>query len=304
MMKRIIKAPSLKTGDMVALVAPAGIVERDIIEDAVKVLESWGLSVSPGKHLYERHGIFAGTDAQRLADLQVALDDPRLRAVICARGGYGVSRLIDGIDFRSFRRKPKWIVGYSDITVLHLFINSRLGISTLHAEMPLNYHKCDAGSATMTTLRHALFEGPESQEWETGTWRQGEAEGIITGGNLSLISNLMGTEIKSYLRGKILFIEEKGEAFYSLDRMITGLSLAGVLKDLRGLIIGGLTDIRESDHRYAVNKEDIIMESVGKYDFPVAFDFPAGHTEDNRAVALGSLIHMEVAGSKASLHYR
>ncbi len=299
----MIKPPALKKGDRVAMVAPAGLVDRNVIEPAINTLESWGLIVTRGDALYEKHGIFAGTDAKRHADLQKAMDDPEIKAIICARGGYGTSRIIRDIDFGNFRKRPKWIVGYSDITVLHLFVNCNLGISTLHAEMPLNYHKNETGSATMVTLNKSLFENPHDYEWKTDPSRAGEIEGILTGGNLSLISNLMGTEIKEYLKGKILFIEERGEYFYSLDRMITGLFLADVLKDLKGLIIGSLTNIKQSEVKYASGASDIIMKNVSSYDFPVAFGFPAGHVRDNRALVLGAGIRFKVSDDMAGLQY-
>jgi len=293
----------LKKGDRVAVVAPAGLVDRNVIEPAINTLESWGLVVNRGDALYERHGILAGTDALRLADLQKALDNPGIKAIICARGGYGMSRIIRDINFMAFRKNPKWIVGYSDITVLHLFVNCKLGISTLHAEMPLNYHKNEAGAATLATLTKSLFGGPQDYEWETDLTRAGEAKGILTGGNLSLISNLMGTEIKECLKGKILFLEERGEYFYSLDRMITGLAMADVLQGLKGLIIGGLTDIKQSEVKYAMDARDIIMESVSSYGFPVAFGFPAGHVRDNRALVLGAGIRFRISDGNAFLQY-
>ncbi|MEA1885807.1 MAG: LD-carboxypeptidase [Bacteroidota bacterium] len=302
-MKKIIKPPALKESDRVAVIAPAGLVDREVIEPAIEKLESWGLEVERGDALYERFGVFAGADARRLADLQKALDDPGIRAIICARGGYGMSRIIRSVDFRAFRKNPKWVAGFSDISVLHLFINCNLGISTLHAEMPLNFHKNEENSATLVTLKKSLFEGPQDYDWSTGPKRDGTAEGILTGGNLSLISNLLGTEIKEYLKGKILFIEENGEYFYSLDRMITGLRLAGVFEKIKGLIIGGLSNIKESEVRYSSGADDIIMESVSEYAFPVAFGFPAGHIKDNRALVLGAGINLEVSGGKAVLRY-
>ena len=303
MREKMIKPPLLSRGDMVALVAPAGLVERDDIENAIRKIESWGLEVSRGEHLYERYGIFAGTDQQRLSDLQKALDDTGIKAVICARGGYGMSRIIGRIDFSTFRKNPKWIVGYSDITVLHLFLNCRSRAFTLHGEMPLNYHKAEGGSPGLETLRKALFEGPQDYEWETGLVREGEAGSILAGGNLSLIYNLMGSGIKNCLKGKILFIEEKGEYLYSFDRMITGLALAGVFKDIRGLIIGGLTDMKESDVKYSCGAADIIMDCVKDYSYPVAFDFPAGHISDNRALVLGAPVSFKVRSGLASVQY-
>ncbi len=303
MMKKMIKPPVLKNGDRVAVVAPAGLVRKDDIEKAITTIESWGLRVSRGEHLYEQHGIFAGSDSQRLGDLQRALDDTGIKAVICARGGYGISRIINNIDFRALKKDPKWIVGYSDITVLHLFVNCKTGISTVHGEMPLNYHKNNATSESLETLRKVLFRGARDYDWKAEPMREGQAQGILTGGNLSMISNLMGTGIKDCLKGKILFIEECGEYLYSFDRMITGLSLAGILKDIKGLIIGGLTDMRESDVKYSSDIRDIVMDSVGGYSYPLAFGFPAGHIKDNNALVLGTPVRFKVTGGIASLQY-
>lgn len=300
--KEIIKPPLLQRGDGVAVIAPAGLVDRKKTERAIAMIESWGLRVIRGEHLYERHGIFAGSDGQRLADLQGALDDSSIRAVICARGGYGMSRIIADVDFTAFSNEPKWVLGYSDITVLHLFINYKAGISTLHGEMPLNYSD-NAGAESLETVRRALFEGPAGHEWKTGPMREGTARGILAGGNLSLVSNLMGTGIRDYLEGKILFLEEKGEYLYSLDRMINGLALSGVLAKLRGLIIGGLSGMKESDVKYASGVNEIITESVAGYAYPFAFGFPAGHIKDNRALVTGAPVRFDVSGGRASLVY-
>ena len=303
MMKNTVIPMPLVDGDRVSLVAPAGLVNRDDIENAITTIESWGLKVKRGKNLYEKYGIFAGTDSQRLADIQNALDDADTGAIICARGGYGVSRIIRDIDFSMFRKNPKWIVGYSDISVLHLFVNCKLHIASLHAEMPLNFHKLAGSSVSLSSLKESLFGEEKEYEWHPGRSKEGQADGIITGGNLSLLINMLGTEIKDYLKGKILFIEERGEYTYSLDRMITGLDIAGVLKNIKGLVIGGLTDIKESEIKYSQTTVDIIMDAAGKYDYPVAFDFPAGHIEDNMAFVLGAGVRLTVKGNKSSLKY-
>ena len=300
--KEIIRPPLLRRGDRVAVIAPAGLVDREKTEGAIALIESWGLQVIRGRHLYERHGIFAGSDGQRLDDLQWALDDSSVRAVICARGGYGMSRIIADIDFSAFSSEPKWVLGYSDITVLHLFINYKTGISTLHGEMPLNYND-NAGSGSLESVRRVLFGGPSGYEWTTGPMREGTARGILVGGNLSLVSNLMGTGIRDYLEGKILFLEERGEYLYSLDRMISGLALSGVLSELRGLVIGGLSGMKESDVKYACGVNEIITESIAGYSYPYAFGFPAGHIKDNRALVTGAPVRLEVSGGRASLVY-
>jgi muramoyltetrapeptide carboxypeptidase len=302
MLEEIIRPPLLQRGDNVAVIAPAGLVDRNKTERAIALIESWGLRVSRGEHLYERHGIFAGTDGQRLADLQRALDDSSVKAVICARGGYGMSRIIADVDFSAFRKEPKWVLGYSDITVLHLFINYKTGVSTLHGEMPLNYNE-NANSGSLATIPEVLFKGPVDYEWDTDPLREGVARGLLVGGNLSLISNLMGTWIREYLEGKILFIEERGEYLYSLDRMIRGLALSGVLGKIRGLIIGGLSGMKESDTRYACDVNEIITESIAGYSYPFAFGFPAGHIKDNRALVTGASVRLDVSGGRASLVY-
>ncbi len=303
MVKNIITPPALRRGSRVALVAPAGLADRGRTEEAAGIMESWGLNIIRGRSLYERHGVFAGTDAQRLADLQWALDDESLDAVICARGGYGVSRIIEGVDFSSFSKKPKWIVGYSDITVLHLYVNCGYGIKTIHGEMPHNYAAEDTAAESLNSLEKALFSSLDTYSWCSTPYREGQAEGRLLGGNLSLISHLAGTGLRDCLKGSILFIEERGEYMYSFDRMITGLRLAGVLKGLRGLIAGGLTGLKESPHNYAMDARDIIMDAVKDYDYPVTFGFPAGHIPDNRAFYCGADVKLEMSGADASLRF-
>lgn len=304
MVQKIITPPALREGSRVALIAPAGLADRGRTEEAAGIMESWGLDIVRGRYLYERYGVFAGTDTQRLADLQWALDDESVDAVICARGGYGVSRIIDRTDFSSFSQKPKWIVGYSDITVLHLFVNCGHGIKSIHGEMPLNYAAEDTAPGSLDSLRQALFSSIDGYGWSSAdSGREGEVSGLLLGGNLSLIAHLAGTDLRDCLEGSILFIEERGEYMYSFDRMITGLRLAGVLKGLRGLIVGGLTGLKESSHSYAMDACEIIMDAVKDYDYPVAFGFPAGHIPDNRAFYCGADVKLEVTGSEASLKF-
>ncbi|MFP4487887.1 MAG: LD-carboxypeptidase [Bacteroidales bacterium] len=304
MIQKIITPPALGEGSRVALIAPAGLVNRELTEKAAGIMELWGLNIVRGRYLYERHGVFAGTDAQRLADLQWALDDESVDAVICARGGYGVSRIIEGTDFSSFSRKPKWIVGYSDITVLHLFVNCGYGIKSIHGEMPLNYAAVDTSAESLDSLKQALFSSIDAYSWGSAdAGRGGRAEGLLLGGNLSLISHLAGTGLRDCLKGKILFIEERGEYMYSFDRMISGLRLAGVLKGLKGLVVGGLTGLKESPHSYAMDAGEIIMDAVKDYDYPVAFGFPAGHIPDNRAFYCGAEVKLEVTGRGASMKF-
>jgi len=293
----------LNKGDKVIFIAPSGRVNTDKTKKAISLIESWGLDAAEGKYLYKRDGIFAGDDSERLADLQAALDDKDLRAIFCARGGYGLSRIIDQIDFDGFKRFPKWVIGYSDITVLHTEILRKTGIPVIHAEMPLNYADSNISAETLASLREALFEGRCSYQWMPANLRQGETRSVVAGGNLSLLYNIMGTGLSEFLRGKILFIEETNEHLYRVDRMLMGLRLAGVFKNIRGLLVGGMSDITDSNVPFGKSIEEIILDVVSDYHIPVAFDFPAGHKSDNRAVYLGREAFFRVDSLSAVLSF-
>ncbi len=293
----------LKPGDRVAVIAPSGVVNKKVIENAISILKEWGLIVGKGKYLYNRHGFFAGTDYERLEDLQNAIDDGEVRSVFCARGGYGLSRIIDRVNFKALASSPKWIIGYSDITLLGLYVNRYADLPFIHGEMVVNYLNSNRSPETMTTLHKILFEGLPGHKWESDITREGRADAVLTGGNLAMICSVTGTEIKEFLMGKILFIEEVGESLYRLDRMMMSLRLSGILAGLKGLIVGRLTDIEESSVKFGMSAEEIIMKSVEQYDIPVAFNFPAGHSDDNRAFYLGRSVKFNVRGRIANLEY-
>lgn len=287
-MEKVENMPSLlKKGDKVIVVAPSGRVNTDKTKRAISVIKSWELDVTEGKHLYKKDGIFAGNDSERLADLQGALDNPGIKAIFCARGGYGLSRIIDKLDFEGFKRSPKWVVGFSDVTILHIEILRKTDISVIHGEMPLNYADSQTSAETLGTLRNALFEGSCSYQWMPANLRQGETRSVVAGGNLSMLCNILGTGLSEFMRGKILFIEDTNEHLYRIDRMLMGLRLAGIFDNISGLIVGGMTDITDSKVPFGKNIEEIIMDVVSGYNIPVAFDFPAGHINDNRAFYLG-----------------
>ena len=234
----------LKEGDRVVLIAPSGRVSSVKTKKAISLIESWGLEVNEGKHLYSTDGIFAGKDTERLADLQEALDSPDIKAIFCARGGYGLSRIIDRVDFTGFKQNPKWLIGFSDITLLHTEIIRKTGIPVIHGEMPLNYTNSNAGTEPLDTLKDALFRGSCSYQWLPANLKQGETRSLVAGGNLSMLCNILGTGLDDFFKDKILFIEDTNEHLYRIDRMLMGLRMAGVFGVIKGLLIGGMTGIQ------------------------------------------------------------
>lgn len=271
-----------------AIVAPARKVTPAEIGPAIGRMDEWGLSVVSGDHLYDSCNQFAGDDRARTEDLQKMLDDESIRAIFCARGGYGLIRIIDRLDFTHFIIKPKWIVGYSDMTVLHSHIHTNFGIETLHAAMP--FHFGDAGKSpdTFLSLRQALFGESISYTVPAAPLsRKGHVRGRLVGGNLSLIYGLCGSHSDLVTDGKILFLEDLDEYLYHIDRMMHNLKRSGKLSHLAALIIGGMTGMKDNPVPFGKTAEEIIAETVGEYEYPVCFNFPAGHVPDNRAMILG-----------------
>ena len=274
--------PYLQKGDTVAIVASARKISLEELQPAIDIINSWGLKVVLPKNVFCIDNQFAGTDDERTADMQWALDEENVKAVICARGGYGTVRIIDKLDFTNFIKHPKWIVGYSDITALHQHINQNFSIASLHATMPINFPKNEESTES---LRKALFG-------ETLTYtvpshvlnRTGEASGELIGGNLSLIYALCGSKSDIDTKGKILFIEDLDEYLYHIDRMMMNLKRSGKLQYLTGLIVGGMSDMKDNTVPFGKTAEEIILDAVKEYNFPVCFDFPAGHIDRNLAI--------------------
>jgi muramoyltetrapeptide carboxypeptidase len=279
--------PYLSAGDKVAIVSPSGVVEPGPVQAAKSIIEGWGLEVITGPNMLASEGQFAGTDDSRISDMQEALDDPTVKAIICSRGGYGMSRIIDRIDFAAFTANPKWIVGYSDITVLHLWVQTLFGITTIHGEMPLHYSNPAKTPETITSVRDLLFGKPLDYEWQGNVVNPVAAEGIITGGNLALMFSLTGTVARPETEGKILFIEDTGEYYYSVDRMLHSLRLAGMLDNLAALLVGDFGDMKDNRIPFGKTVEEIVTNVAGGYGYPVYFGFPAGHCDDNIAFCLG-----------------
>ena len=296
-----VRPPYLRPGDTVAITCPASRLPAPI-DQAVRLLESWGLRVLLGESVHAAQHQYAGSDELRRNDLQRFLDDREVKAVFAARGGYGTIRIIDQLDFSSFRENPKWLVGFSDVTVLHSHIQAQFGIETIHGQMPINIP--DASSASLKTLKTALFGEELRYEFESRFEnRSGESEGILTGGNLCLFMMMNGSVSEQDLSGKILFLEDVGEYLYSIDRMMWHLRRAGKLSDLAGLVVGGFTECKDSDTPFGKEAEEIIWEHVQNYNYPVCFNFPAGHIKDNHALIFGRKLARRVEKQAVSAYY-
>lgn len=298
-----IRPEYLQPGDEVAIVSPSFCIDESKLTEAVTFLESWNLKVSLGRNASKRAGPFAGTDSERLADLQEMTDNPAVRAVICSRGGYGVSKIINSIDFSALKKNPKWYAGFSDITVLHTWLNEVCGIMSVHGDMPLNYNNPDKTKETFTSLKQTLFGNFDSIGWEGPSFRAGNVSGEFTGGNLSLIYSLNGTAAEVSTKGKILFVEEVGEYYYHIDRMLTSLKLAGKLDGLSALVVGGMNKIEEAKIPWGRSIEETISGIVSEFDYPVFFNFPAGHVDDNRAFYIGREARIELKDKGYLLTY-
>lgn len=282
----------LKKGDKIGVLACARKISPAEIQPAIDILNSWGLEVVLSKNLFCVDNQFAGTDEERVEDLQAMLDNTSVKAVISARGGYGTMRIIDKIDFTQFKKNPKWVIGYSDITALLSHINN-IGIEALHATMPINFTK---NAEATETLRKALFgENLNYTATAHPLNRKGTAEAELTGGNLSILYALSCSVSDINTKGKILFIEDLDEYVYHIDRMMLNLKRAGKLDDLAGLIVGGMSDMRDNAVPFGKTAEEIIFEAVKVYNYPVCFNFPAGHVEKNSALYLGRKVNLKVA---------
>lgn len=305
MNQELIQPPYLQKGDTVMILATAGIInDSTFINNGVNLLKSWGLNVKLSNYLYEQNHHFAGTDKHRLEDFQNAIDDDNIKAIWCARGGYGTVRIIDAIDFTKFKQHPKWVIGFSDVTVLHNEIHN-LGIETIHAMMPSTLKPGnEEQKKAQKSLKKALFgKKIKYRVSESDYNKEGEAVGQLVGGNLSILYSLLGSKTSISVDNKILFIEDVGEYEYHIDRMLLNLKRNGYFEKCKGLIIGGISDIRENDVAFGKTVEEIVLDAVKEYDFPVSFDFPAGHIRDNRTLILGREISLMVKAKKAVVKF-
>lgn len=294
--------PFLKKGDAICIIASARKISKEDLQPAINKFESWGLNVILGNNIFKQHNQFAGSEIERISDFQQALNDVNIKAIIIARGGYGTVRIIDQIDFSFFKNNPKWIVGYSDATVLHSHIHRNNGIETMHAIMPINFPKDGSDNNSIITLKKALFG--ENITYKIGTHPLnifGDAEGVLVGGNLSILYAMIGSVSDIDTEGKILFIEDLDEYLYHIDRMMMSLKRAGKLKNIAGLIVGGMTEMKDNTEPFGKSVYEIIAETLKEYRYPICFDFPAGHRESNYALILGRKVTLSVKENQTTL---
>jgi muramoyltetrapeptide carboxypeptidase len=291
----------LKAGDKVAITCPAKKLPHEIT-DAVNLLQSWGLEVILGETVFASHHQFAGDDELRASDFQKYIDDNSIKAIFAARGGYGTIRIIDKLDFSPLINHPKWIIGFSDITVLHAHLQANYRIPTIHGQMPLTIP--DGTKPSIESLRKALFgEKIEYDILVCAQNIQGEGAGVLIVGNLTLMVMMAGSVSDIDYTDKILFLEDVGEYLYSIDRMMWNLKRSGKLAVIKGLIIGGFTDLKDNDIPFGQTIEEIILKHVEEYQYPVCFNFPAGHVSDNHSLILGKNVNLNSGKHQVTLSY-
>ena len=295
----MITPPPLQKGDSVGIVAPARFVGQENYAGICSTIESYGYNPVRGLTTHLEHGIFAGTDDERAADLQQMIDNPEIKAIFCVRGGYGCVRMVDKVDFSGLLQSPKWIVGFSDITVLHAAL-SNLGIESIHGQMPVNFSKLYSSVDEL----FGVLEGRAANYVFCGDGnRSGEAQGVACGGNLSILCSLMGTPWQLNTTGRILFIEDVCESLYRIDRMMQQLKAAGVLANLAGLVCGYFTDAEDSTPSFGLTANQIVMDAVAEYNYPVAFGFQAGHEQPNNPIIFGRMAYLSVNESFSNLTF-
>lgn len=306
--REFISPPHLRNGDAIGITAPAGYITDQEIQSAVKKMESWGYKINVGNTINKRDFTFGGSDEERAKDFQQMLDDPKIKAIMCARGGYGAIRIIDRLNWEKFSAKPKWIIGFSDITIFHSHINRNLGIATIHSKMcnsfpddwsaaePVQVQTIESIQQALSgvKMKYSLDANPSNQ--------QGVADGILIGGNLKTLESLAGTRSDINTAGKILFLEDTGEYMYSIDRMFWNLRRTGKLSRLKGLIIGGFKiKVDEQADDFGKTLHDVVLEKIKSYNYPVCFDFPVGHQKNNYALKCGTEHRLIVNADRVEL---
>lgn len=296
--------PYLEKNDTIGIVCPSGYMSYEKAAECIRVLqEEWGYKVKVGKTLGgDSPTYFSGTDEERLNDLQQMLDDDEVKAVLCARGGYGMTRIIDKIDFKKFKKQPKWIIGFSDITLLHSHLYSNYYISSLHAPMAAAFNDAGYINRFVLSLKDALENKTAKYSCEPHEFnKKGEAIGELIGGNLALLVHAIGTDSEIKTKGRILFLEDVSEYVYNIDRMMHQLKRSGKLKNLAGLIIGGFTDTKDTDRPFGKSAYDIINDLIKEYDYPICFGFPVSHEKENYALKIGVGYKLRVTKAKVFL---
>ncbi|WP_409024825.1 LD-carboxypeptidase [Flavobacterium sp.] len=298
---QMITPPYLQKGDTVALLATARKNIFDNLNPTIELLQSWGLKVVIGKTIGLDDNQLAGTDEQRTQDLQAQLDNPNIKAIWCVRGGYGTVRIIDALDFTKFKQIPKWIIGFSDVTVLHNHLNT-MGYKSIHGIMPISVPKASVDAKN--SLRIALFGEPLSYEIAPNSLNKlGKATGELVGGNLSILYSLLGSNSAINCENKILFLEDLDEYLYHIDRMMMNLKRNGCLDSIKGIIVGAMSDMKDNDIPWGKNALEIIQDVTQKYNIPILYNFPAGHIHDNRTLIMGSTVSLEINKNSSKLTF-
>jgi muramoyltetrapeptide carboxypeptidase len=295
--------PYLHKGDCIGICCPAGYLSLQKAQSCMDTLKEWGYQVKIGKTLgTESTDYFSAKDKTRLEDFQRLLDDEEVKALLCARGGYGIGRIIEGISFKKFKKNPKWIVGFSDVTIFHSHIHSNYQIATMHAPMASAFNHGESQNEFVQSLRHMLEGGKARYQCAPNPLnKRGEAIGELVGGNLSLLAHLTGTSSDIRTKGKILLLEDVGEYLYNIDRMLYQLKRSGKLGKLGGLVVGGFTENKDTERPFGKSVYEIIHDLVEEYDYPVCFGFPVGHEKQNYALKLGLGYKLRIGKSKVSL---
>jgi muramoyltetrapeptide carboxypeptidase len=294
--------PYLKPGDAIGILCPAGYMPYEKAETAIATIKEWGFRVKVGRTLGNQFNYFSGTDEERLNDLQEMLDDKNLQAIFCARGGYGVSRIIDRLKFKKFKKHPKWIIGFSDITLLHHHLYTNLKVSSLHAPMAAAFNDGEHNNIYIQSLHDALV-GRKATYGCIGHElnRNGKTKGVLVGGNLSLLAHACGTASDINTRKKLLFLEDIGEYIYNIDRMMYQLKRCGKLDGINGLIIGKFSDMKDTNVPFGQSADEVIKYLVKDYHYPVCFDFPVSHEKENYALKIGGKYELTVSESSVQL---
>jgi muramoyltetrapeptide carboxypeptidase len=294
--------PYLKKGDTIGIVCPSGTLPAKKVTTCISTLEAWGYKVKIGKTVGSQHHYFSATDEERAADMQAMLDDKNVQAVLCGRGGYGMSRIIDALDFKKFKKHPKWVIGFSDITLLHNHFTEVLKTASLHAPMAGAFNNGQSNNEWVLSLKHALAGKKANYKAAPHAHNKpGIATGKLVGGNLTLVAHAVGTVSGLQTKNAILFLEDIGEYKYNIDRMMIQLKRSGMLKNLAGLIVGGFTQTKDSDPAFGASVYEIIEAAVSDYKYPVCYDFPVSHDKENYALKHGANYTLQVTAKKVSL---
>ena len=307
MQTTLIQPSYLKAGDTVAIVAPSGILNNRNreVNQAIDLLKSWGLNVIVGDHVFKKDNHFAGTDEERCQDFQNALDNPKISTIWCARGGYGTVRILDKLDYTKFKEKPKWLIGFSDITALHNQFHNQ-GIETIHALMCVSLPKdLNEIPETISTFKDAIFGKKLSYNLKGTKYNKvGNSTGQLVGGNLTLLHTMLGSNTNIDTTDKIIFIEEIGEYKYHVDRMLQSLKRAGFFDNCKGILVGDFTKMKKNNTAlWGSSVEQLILDALSDYDFPIAFGMPSGHEDDNRALILGRTVELNTSKEKTTLKF-